>query len=160
MHPISSSSGWRETDASAPPAQPPVSRGSGQHHPGRSSGLWIILLTAPSHSDASEQWHPAAVVPTHSGGTATAFTVFPIEPFKGTRIIMGDRLDKKKSIVKRNQKRGRSLESRTSLSTNSHEKGFFYSKSTMPNQEGNNLPSLSNSTLNPRGCSVLSKSMP
>jgi len=36
---------------------------------GRSSGLWITLLTAPSRDIKTSQWHLTAFVPIYSGGT-------------------------------------------------------------------------------------------
>jgi len=51
---------------------------------GRSSGLRIILITAPSHSDLSEKWHIAVFVPDHSGGPATDFHRLPFMSFRTT----------------------------------------------------------------------------
>jgi hypothetical protein len=56
-------------------------------YPGRSSGLWITLLAAPSHLASTKQWPYAAFVLTHSGGTATVSDRLPFSALTGTRVL-------------------------------------------------------------------------
>jgi hypothetical protein len=79
MHPASLSLDRRPLVHGEPQASGPGPR-SGSRPPGRSSGSRINLLPAPSHPTSVKQWPRAGFVPGHSGGTATAHTVFPIKP--------------------------------------------------------------------------------
>jgi hypothetical protein len=56
---------------------PPVRRGWGFFHKGRSSDFRIILLPAPSRLPSGRQWPIADFVPEHSGGTVTALNRLP-----------------------------------------------------------------------------------
>jgi len=53
--------------------------------PGRSSGSWIVLLTAPSpDSQSISKWLSAVFIPTYSGGPAPDFNGVPYCAVSGT----------------------------------------------------------------------------